>query len=127
HGVDPSQVIVTNGSMQADAFLFQLLVERGDGVVVEKPTYDRTLLSLRTAREASIEMIDLQPDGLDVEQLRARLRDGLRPRLAHVIPNFQNPAGYTLSAEKRSELLALAHEYDFLVFEDDPYVALRFR
>lgn len=127
HGVDPSQVIVTNGSMQADAFLFETLVGPGDTVVVEKPTYDRTLLSLRTYRGAAIEMIDLEPDGLNVEQLRARLRDGLRPKLAHIIPNFQNPAGYSLSAEKRSELLALAREYDFLVFEDDPYVALRFR
>ena len=127
HGVDPSQVIVTNGSMQADAFLFETLVEPGDTVVVEKPTYDRTLLSLNTYRGAAIEMIDLEPDGLNVEQLRARLRDGLRPKLAHIIPNFQNPAGYSLSADKRSELLALAREYDFLVFEDDPYVALRFR
>jgi len=126
HGVDPSQVIVTNGSMQADAFLFETLVEPGDTVVVEKPTYDRTLLSLNTYRGAAIEMIDLEPDGLNVEQLRARLRDGLRPKLAHIIPNFQNPAGYSLSADKRSELLALAREYDFLVFEDDPYVALRF-
>ncbi|HWV85821.1 MAG TPA: PLP-dependent aminotransferase family protein [Capillimicrobium sp.] len=126
HGVDPSQVIVTNGSMQADAFLFETLVGPGDSVVVEKPTYDRTLLSLDTYRGASIEMIDLEPDGIDVEQLRQRLRDGLRPKLAHIIPNFQNPAGYSLSADKRSTLLALAHEYDFLVFEDDPYVALRF-
>jgi 2-aminoadipate transaminase len=126
HGVDPSQVIVTNGSMQADAFLFETLVEPGDTVVVEKPTYDRTLLSLNTYRGAAIEMIDLEHDGLNVEQLRARLRDGLRPKLAHIIPNFQNPAGYSLSADKRSELLALAREYDFLVFEDDPYVALRF-
>ncbi|MBX5440816.1 MAG: PLP-dependent aminotransferase family protein [Solirubrobacteraceae bacterium] len=127
HGVEPEQVVVTNGSMQADAFLFETLIEPGDTVVVEKPTYDRTLLSLDTYRGAKVEMVDLQPDGIDVEQLRARLRDGLRPKLAHIIPNFQNPAGYTLSAEKRSQLLALAEEHDFLVFEDDPYVELRFR
>ena len=50
----------------------------------------------------------------------------MRPKLAHVIPNFQNPAGYTLSAAKRARLLALAAEYDFTIFEDDPYIAIRF-
>jgi DNA-binding transcriptional MocR family regulator len=50
----------------------------------------------------------------------------VKPKLAHIIPNFQNPAGYTLSLEKRRALLALAAEHDFVVFEDDPYVALRF-
>ncbi len=126
HGVDVANVIVTNGSMQADAFLFELLVKEGDTVVVEKPTYDRTLKTLGRYRHADVEMIDLEPDGIDVEQLRARLRDGLRPKLAHIIPNFQNPAGYSLSGEKRSQLLALAQEYDFYIFEDDPYVELRF-
>jgi 2-aminoadipate transaminase len=126
HGVDPSQVVVTNGSMQADAFLFETLVGRGDPVVVEKPTYDRTLLSLRDIRGAEIHAIDLEGDGLDVEQLRRELEGGLRPVLAHVIPNFQNPAGYTLSAAKRSTLLALAKEHGFLIFEDDPYVRIRF-
>lgn len=126
HGVDPSQVIVTNGSMQADAFLFETLVGAGDSVIVEKPTYDRTLLSLRKYRRADIHMIDLEPDGLDVAALREALEAGLKPTLAHIIPNFQNPAGYTLSREKRSQLLALAAEHGFTIFEDDPYVALRF-
>ncbi len=51
----------------------------------------------------------------------------MRPKLAHIIPNFQNPAGYTLSLAKREALLELAAEHDFMVFEDDPYVELRFR
>src|SRR3954447_19929327 len=125
HGVEVDQVLVTNGSMQADAFLFQLLVNPGDAVVVESPTYDRTLLNLRN-RGADIRMIELQTDGIDVEGLRALLEDGIRPQLAHVIPNFQNPAGYTLSAGKRERLLALAAEHDFTLFEDDPYIAIRF-
>jgi 2-aminoadipate transaminase len=126
HGVDPSRVIVTNGSMQADAFLFETLVQPGDAVVVEKPSYDRTLLSLRDLRGADIHAVELEGDGIDVDALRALLEGGVRPKLAHVIPNFQNPAGYTLSADKRSALLALAREYGFVIFEDDPYVALRF-
>ncbi len=125
HGVDVDQVLVTNGSMQADAFLFQLLVNPGDTVVVESPTYDRTLLNLRN-RGADIRMIELETDGIDVDALEDLLKDGVRPVLAHIIPNFQNPAGYTLSAPKREKLLSLAAEYDFTLFEDDPYVAIRF-
>ncbi len=125
HGVAPEQVIVTNGSMQADAFLFEALVEEGDVVVVEKPTYDRTLLSLRS-RGADVRPVDLHEDGIDVDGVRELIASGAKPRLAHIIPNFQNPAGYTLSAEKRRALLALAAEHGITIFEDDPYVALRF-
>jgi DNA-binding transcriptional MocR family regulator len=126
HGVDTSQVIVTNGSMQADAFLFEALVKPGDAVVVEKPTYDRTLLNLR-GRGADVRMVELERDGIDTDALETLLRDeGVRPTLAHVIPNFQNPAGYTLSASKREALLRLAAEFGFVIFEDDPYVDIRF-
>jgi 2-aminoadipate transaminase len=126
HGVDTSQVIVTNGSMQADAFLFETLVKPGDPVVVEKPTYDRTLLNLR-GRGADVRMVNLETDGIDVVELETLLRDeAVRPTLAHVIPNFQNPAGYTLSQPKREALLRLAAEFGFVIFEDDPYVDIRF-
>ncbi len=127
HGVEPERVLVTNGSMQADAFLFEHLVRSGDEVIVERPTYDRTLLSLRE-RGARVHAVELQPDGIDVDALERLLSPsgGVRPTLAHIIPNFQNPAGYTLSEEKRRRLLALAGDHGFLVFEDDPYVALRF-
>jgi DNA-binding transcriptional MocR family regulator len=125
HGVEPSQVLVTNGSMQADAFLFETLVKPGDPVVVEKPTYDRTLLNLR-GLGADVSMVSLEHDGIDTVELRDLLKSGLRPKLAHVIPNFQNPAGYTLSLDKRRDLLALAAEYGFVIFEDDPYIDIRF-
>jgi DNA-binding transcriptional MocR family regulator len=125
HGVDPQRVVVTNGSMQADAFLFEELVAPGDDVVVERPTYDRTLLSLRQ-RGARLHAVELESDGIDVDALGALLDGGVRPRLAHIIPNFQNPAGYTLSRDKRERLLELSAGHDFVVFEDDPYVALRF-
>src|SRR5215210_177084 len=96
HGVAEENVLVTNGSMQADAFLFDELVGSGDAVVVERPSYDRTLLSLR-GRGADVRAIELEPDGIDVAGLGALLQSGVRPKLAHIIPNFQNPAGYTLS------------------------------
>ena len=132
HGVEPERVLVTNGSMQADAFLFEQLVRPGDDVIVERPTYDRTLLSLRE-RGARVHAVELQPDGIDTDALARLLRGDavpstppLEPKLAHIIPNFQNPAGYTLAPAKRQALLALAAEHDFWVFEDDPYVDLRF-
>jgi len=123
--VEPDQVIATNGSMQADMFLFDRLVDSGDTVIVEAPTYDRTLLALKK-KGADILPIPLEDDGIDVDALAERLREGVRPKLAHVIPNFQNPAGCTLSREKRERLLQLAAEHDFVIFEDDPYVELRF-
>src|SRR5436309_3039168 len=125
HSATREQVIATNGSMQADAFLFQLLVEPGDTVVVEAPTYDRTLLALK-GLGAEILAIPLEADGLDVEALARALEAGARPKLAHIIPNFQNPAGATLSLDKRRRLLELADRYEFVVFEDDPYGELRF-
>jgi DNA-binding transcriptional MocR family regulator len=125
HGVDEAQVLVTNGSMQADAFLFATSVGTGDVVVVEKPTYDRTLLNLRSLG-ADVRMVSLQTDGIDTEELRALLQSGVKPALAHIIPNFQNPAGYTLTLAKRRELLELAAEHGFVIFEDDPYKHIRF-
>jgi len=125
HGVDETQVLVTNGSMQADAFLFETVVSAGDAVVVEKPTYDRTLLNLRSLG-ADVRMVSLEQDGIDVDELEQLLARGTVPKLAHIIPNFQNPAGYTLSQDKRVKLLALAAEYGFTIFEDDPYRHIRF-
>jgi DNA-binding transcriptional MocR family regulator len=125
HGVEPERVLLTNGSLQADAFLFDQLVREHDEVIVESPTYDRTLLSLRE-RGARVHAVALAQDGIDTEALGRLLQGGARPKLAHVIPNFQNPAGYTLSLQKREALLALAAEHGFLVLEDDPYADLRF-
>jgi 2-aminoadipate transaminase len=125
HGVEPERVLVTNGSMQADAFLFEALVQSGDAVVVERPTYDRTLLNLRN-RGADLHAVELRTDGIDTNALAALLEGGVSPTLAHVIPNFQNPAGFTLAREKRDRLLELADAHGFTIFEDDPYVDIRF-
>jgi DNA-binding transcriptional MocR family regulator len=125
HGVPAEQVVVTNGSMQADAFLFQEGVAAGDQVIVEAPTYDRTLLNLRSLG-AEVIAIPLESDGIDVGALEKALENGARPKLAHIIPNFHNPGGCTLSLEKRHKLIELAAKYGFLIFEDDPYVDIRF-
>ena len=103
-----------------------MLVDEGDVVVVEAPTYDRTLLSLKK-RGAKILAVPLQKDGIDVTALEAALQAGPRPKLAHIIPTFQNPVGCSLSLNKRRRLLQLAEQYDFVIFEDDPYIELRFQ
>ncbi|MGE5830231.1 MAG: PLP-dependent aminotransferase family protein [Micromonosporaceae bacterium] len=126
HAVPVDRVLVTNGSLQGGAFLFEHLVRPGDEVVVERPTYDRTLFTLRNLG-AKIHQVSLDADGLDVDELRKLLAAGVRPRLAHVIPNYQNPAGVTLSLSRRHALLELAREHDFVIFEDDPYAEIRFR
>jgi DNA-binding transcriptional MocR family regulator len=126
HDVDEAQVLLTNGSMQADAFLFDELAKPGKQVVIERPTYDRTLLALRQ-RGAELHPVALEPDGIDTVALEALLAAGAKPTLAHIIPNFHNPAGYTLSLAKRQRLVQLAQEHNFTIFEDDPYIALRFR
>ncbi|HXR29875.1 MAG TPA: PLP-dependent aminotransferase family protein [Solirubrobacterales bacterium] len=123
-GLDAGQVMVANGSLEAGWMLFDHLLEAGDRVVVEQPTYDRTLLMLQ---RLGVELVPvpLEDDGLDVAALEAALAQG-PIKLAHVIPNFHNPAGCTLSAEKRVRLVELAAEHDFWIFEDDPYRELPF-
>ena len=76
-------------------------------VIVESPTYDRTLLNLRN-RGADLHAVDLHTDGIDTEALAALIEGGVSPKLAHVIPNAHNPAGCTLSVEKRRRLVELA-------------------
>lgn len=119
HGIQPEQVMVTNGSMQAAALLFAHLLIAGDRVVVEQPSYDRTLLLLG---RAGVELVPvaLEEDGIDVAALEAALTEG-PVEFVHVIPNFHNPAGCTLSAGKRERLVELAAEHGFTLFEDDPY------
>jgi 2-aminoadipate transaminase len=125
HGhLDPAQVMITNGSLEGGALLFQHLLGPGDRVVVEQPTYDRTLLLL-TQLGVELVPVGLEADGLDVGALEAALAEG-PIKFAHVIPNAHNPAGCTLSLEKRRRLVELAAEHGFWIFEDDPYRELPF-
>jgi DNA-binding transcriptional MocR family regulator len=123
-GLDASQVMVANGSLEAGAMLFEHLLAPGDRVIVEQPTYDRTLLLLQ---RIGVELVPvpLEADGVDLAAFEAVLAAG-PVKLAHIIPNAHNPAGCTLSTEKRARLVELAAEHDFWIFEDDPYRELPF-
>src|SRR6266511_3750971 len=119
HALDPSQVMVTNGSLEAGAMLFEHLVAPSDRVVVEQPSYDRTLLLLERIGAERVG-VPLEADGIDVDALDSAL--GAAPaKLVHLIPNFHNPAGCTLSDEKRRRVVEIAARHDCWIFEDDPY------
>ncbi|MGD9695179.1 MAG: PLP-dependent aminotransferase family protein [Thermoleophilia bacterium] len=125
HGVGADQVLVTNGSLQGFVFLLDSLLSPGDRVAVEAPTYDRALLQLKL-HGMEIQSIPVDDDGLIVEALAEECAAGRVPRLLYTIPNFQNPSGATLSAERRGALIELADRHDILLLEDDPYGKLRF-
>ena len=123
HGVDPSRVLLTNGSLQG----FVLLAQRfaGTPVLVERPTYDRPLKILGDLG-STIVPLEMDDEGLDPDALERALREGSKPGFLYTIPTFQNPSGRTLSIERRRRLVELALEHDLLVLEDDPYGLVRF-
>ena len=107
YGVDEGQVFVTNGSLQLMDLLAAHLVTRpGASVIVERPSYDRAIGAYRR-RGARVVGVPLQEDGIDLRALEAELRRQV-PAFLYLIPDFQNPAGITLSLEKRRRLLDLA-------------------
>jgi 2-aminoadipate transaminase len=120
HGVDPSRVVITSGSLQGFAFLAAQLVRPGTRVLVESPTYDRPLKIL-TRLGAEIVGVPLDDDGLIPDELP----EGDFAFL-YTIPTFQNPSGRTLSLERRRRLAEIARERRLLVLEDDPYGLVRY-
>jgi DNA-binding transcriptional MocR family regulator len=124
HDVDPSRVLITNGSLQGLVFLSQQLAP-GRRVLVERPTYDRPLKILRELG-AEVVALDCDDDGLDPDALEHALANGSAPAFLYLIPTFQNPSGRTLPLERRRRVVELAQAHDLLVLEDDPYGLVRF-
>ena len=118
HGVDPARVVVTNGSLQAFHFVLSAFPGR---VIVERPTYDRPRKIL-----SAFDEVPLDDDGLDVDELERLLESGEQPAFLYTIPTFQNPAGVTLSEERRRRLAELASIRSLRILEDDPYGLVRF-
>jgi 2-aminoadipate transaminase len=126
HGVTPGRVLLTNGGLQGLVFVAQALLARRPGpVLVEEPTYDRTLTILERLG-ADVRTVPLDEGGLDVDGVEAALRVGPRPSFVYTIPTFQNPSGRTLTRERRERLAALAAAHGVVVLEDDPYGLVRF-
>ncbi len=125
HGTTAEQLMITNGSLEAGWMLFQHLLGPGEAVVVEQPSYDRTLLMLERLGSRRIG-VPLEDDGIDVAARESAIADGEAPKVVHIISNFHNPAGCTLSEAKRRRLVELSEQHGFWIFEDDPYREVRF-
>ena len=125
HGVAVEQVLLGNGSLPFIDLLGWTLLERGDTVLVESPTYDRTLTLLRR-HGARIAGVPITAEGLDLEALETAVRRA-RPRLLYTIPDFQNPSGATATLATRRRVAELAAEHGFWILEDAPYRPLRYR
>jgi len=125
HRVAVDRVITGNGSLQLIEFLCLHMIDPGDVVFTESPTYDRTLTMLRR-HGATVVGIALESDGPDIEALEQALRKQV-PKFLYLIPDFQNPAGATCSGAKRRQIVKLAEQYGFLIIEDAPYRLLRYR
>lgn len=123
-----ADVLVTTGSQQAFDLLVRVLIAPGDTALVEVPAYPATLQTLRLA-QAQVLTVPMDADGLDTDalaQLLAQLPAAQRPKLLYTVPNFSNPRGSLLSAQRRTALVQLALQYGFWIVEDDPYGELRF-
>ena len=118
-----SNVLITSGSQQALDLIGKLLINRGDRIVLEAPTYLGALQAWNVYG-AQYVPIPVDDDGLITEQLDASLRSG--PEFMYILPNFQNPAGVTLSEGRRHQLILLADKYGIPIVEDDPYGQLRY-
>jgi 2-aminoadipate transaminase len=127
--VDPDDVIVTTGGQQAIDLVTKALVDPGDVVIAEAPTYPGAVPTF-CSYEADVIQIEMDADGMVIEALEetlARLdREGRRPKFIYTIPTFQNPAGVTMSLARRRRLVALARERELIVLEDNPYGMLRY-
>src|SRR5262245_56913084 len=127
--VEPENITLANGSGQALALAFGAFIDPGDPVIAEAPTFAGSLNTLRR-HGPEIHDVPVDDEGIVTAAVRQRLeglrRQGRRCKLIYTIVNFQNPAGPSQSLRRRRELVALAHEYDTLILEDDAYGELRF-
>jgi 2-aminoadipate transaminase len=128
--VRPDGLLVTSGSQQGLNLVARVLLDPGDVVAIEAPTYPGTIHSLRNAG-ARFATVPCDADGMQVELLpgivEATVADtGRRPKLIYTVPDFSNPTGACMSLDRRRRLVALAAELEIPVFEDDPYGKLRY-
>jgi DNA-binding transcriptional MocR family regulator len=123
--VDPEDVVVTTGAQQALDLIGKILIDPGDQIVVEAPSYVGAL-SAFGAYEPRFVAVDLDDDGMVVDQLEEALVRGVRPKFVYTVPNFHNPAGVTMSHDRRQRLVTLCREAHVPIVEDNPYGMLRF-
>ena len=126
---DPDDMIVTTGGQQVIDLVTRALIDPGDVIVAEAPTYPGAVPSF-SSYQADVVQIDIDGEGMRVDLLEETLdrleREGRTPKFIYTVPTFQNPAGVTMSLERRRRLVEVAHERELLVLEDNPYGLLRY-
>jgi 2-aminoadipate transaminase len=127
--VDHEDLIVTTGGQQVIDLVTKTLIDPGDVVIAEAPTYPGAV-PVFSSYEADVVQVDVDSDGMRIDLLEETLdgleRDGRRPKFIYTVPSFQNPAGVTMSQARRLRLVELARERELLVLEDNPYGLLRY-
>jgi 2-aminoadipate transaminase len=127
--VDGDDLIVTTGGQQVIDLVTKVLIDPGDVVIAEGPTYPGAV-PVFSSYQADVVQIDMDSEGMRIDLLESTLdrleREGRRPKFVYTVPTFQNPAGVTLSAPRRRRLVEVARERELLVLEDNPYGLLRF-
>ncbi len=126
---DPDDLIVTTGGQQAIDLITKTLVNPGDPVICEAPTYPGAVPTF-CSYEADVHQVSTDDEGMRIDELEELLTAlavaGRRPKFIYSVPSFQNPAGVTMSGERRRRLVELAREHEVLICEDNPYGLLRF-
>ena len=122
---DPEDVVVTTGAQQALDLLGKIFIDPGDLIAVEAPAYVGALTAFG-AYEPRFLPIEIDDDGMIVDELEQALVRGERPAFVYTVPNFGNPAGVTMAGDRRRQLVALCREAGIPIIEDNPYGLLRF-
>lgn len=118
-------LIVTSGGQQANELSCKVLLNEGDTLLCESPSFIGSLNAFRSYN-VNLVGVDMDEDGINLEKLENALKTQPNVKILYLIPNFQNPTGRTMSLEKRKAVYELACRYDFIILEDDPYGELRF-
>ncbi len=119
------ELIVTSGGQQANELSCKVLLNEGDTLICESPSFIGSLNAFRSYN-VNLVGVDMDDDGINIEKLENTLKVQPNVKMLYLIPNFQNPTGRTMSLEKRKAVYELARKYDFIILEDDPYGELRF-
>ena len=122
---DGNTTIITAGGQQGIDLAAKSILNPGDTVIVEEPSFIGALNSFR-AYGANLVGVPVLDDGLDLDRIEAILKEDKTVKIIYTIPTFQNPSGITMTAEKRKKLLAICKQYNVIIFEDNPYSELRF-
>ena len=124
-GVSPDDIIVTNGSQQALAMIGTVMLNAGDKVIVEDPTYLVALQSFHVF-DPEVLPVTMNPDGIDCEELAETVKNNPDAKFAYLIPNFQNPTGLSYSQEVHDRVVEIFKGTNIILLEDNPYRELRF-